>query len=366
MFRLEDIVRKNIKNLIPYSSARNEFNGSASVYLDANENSFGSPLSFSSPTGIDVSYNRYPDPYQSELKKAIGRIKKMDEENIFLGNGSDECIDLLFRCFCEPRKDNVVICPPTYGMYEVSGNINDVEVRKVPLRSNFQLDSIGIEKLIDHNTKIVWLCSPNNPTGTTIERTDIFSLLKKFSGIVVLDEAYIDFSGEPSFLNLLEEYPNLVVLQTFSKAWALAGLRLGMAFASREIICVLNKVKPPYNINSVTQDYILKALVNLNIINEQIASILQNRSKLAAALQELDITVKVFASDANFLLVKMKDAKAVYQYLLTKGIVVRDRSNVLLCENCLRITVGTTAENNMLMNALKTYTTQYEKDSISR
>jgi histidinol-phosphate aminotransferase len=365
MFKLQELLRNNIKNLIPYSSARNEFKGIANLYLDANENSYGSPLATSLDGSITENVNRYPDPYQSELKKAIAALKDIDPECIFLGNGSDECIDLIYRCFCEPRRDNVIICPPTYGMYEVSGNINDIEVRKVPLQPDFQLNLTAIEKQIDGNTKIAWICSPNNPTGNAMDQTQIRSLLENFPGIVVLDEAYVDFSTEPSFIAYLNEFPNLVILQTFSKAWALAGLRLGMAFASKEVIEVFNKVKPPYNISSATQEYVIKALATPGATGRQTASIVKNRNKLAASLQTLGITEKVYASEANFLLVKFYNAKSVYQFLLANGIVVRDRSNVLMCDNCLRLTVGTSSENTMLIDTLKNYAYEYEKSLIS-
>ncbi|MBC7586984.1 MAG: histidinol-phosphate transaminase, partial [Chitinophagaceae bacterium] len=251
-FNLDKLIRPNIKSLTPYSSARDEFSGEAKVFLDANENSLGSPLT--------KWYNRYPDPHQQKLKQSISFIKNIATENIFLGNGSDECIDLLFRSFCKPKKDNVIICPPTYGMYEVSANINDVEVRKAPLLENFQLDLIHLENLVDKNTKLIWICSPNNPTGNSIKREDIETVLNNCNCLVVIDEAYINFSKQKSFVQELIDYPNLVILQTLSKAWGLAALRLGMAFASTEIIAVLNKVKPPYNINQVSQELAIKAL----------------------------------------------------------------------------------------------------------
>jgi histidinol-phosphate aminotransferase len=249
MFQLEKIIRENIKSLVPYSSARDEFSGDAKVFLDANENSLGSPLT--------KWYNRYPDPHQLKLKEAISQVKAVDPANIFLGNGSDECIDLLYRSFCNPGKDNVIICPPTYGMYEVSAHINDVEIRKAPLLEDFQLDLVHLENLIDNNTKIIWICSPNNPTGNSMNRADVEMVLNNFNGLVVVDEAYINFSRQKSFIQELQEYPNLVIMQTFSKAWGLAGLRVGMAFASVDIIEVLGRVKPPYNINQVSQELAL-------------------------------------------------------------------------------------------------------------
>lgn len=346
-FNLDKLIRANIKSLTPYSSARDEFSGEAKVFLDANENSLGSPLT--------KWYNRYPDPHQQKLKEQIAFVKSIAAENIFLGNGSDECIDLLFRSFCEPKKDNVIICPPTYGMYEVSANINDVEIRKAPLLEDFQLDLIHLENLVDENTKLVWICSPNNPTGNSINRVDIESILNNFNGIVVIDEAYINFAKQKSFIQELNDYPNLVVLQTFSKAWGLAALRLGMAFASVEIIEVLNKVKPPYNINQATQDLALKALEEVGQVNDMIKILVDMRNALMEVFTQIPIVEKVYVSDANFFLVKIKDARKVYEFLLTKGIVVRDRSNVKLCEDCLRITIGTEKENTVLVDAIADY-----------
>lgn len=347
MFNLNNLLRENIRNLIPYSSARDEFSGEAKVFLDANENSLGSPL--------PKWYNRYPDPYQHKLKEAISKIKGIEPEHIFLGNGSDECIDLLYRCFCNPGIDNTIICPPTYGMYEVSAYINDIEVRKAPLLDDFQLDLIHIENLIDKNTKIIWVCSPNNPTGNSFRREDIEMVLNNFHGIVLIDEAYINFSKQKSFIGELMEYPNLVVMQTFSKAWGLAALRLGIAFASTEIISLLNKIKPPYNINQATQELALKAFEEVGQVNDMIHELVSMREALKEVFERMPIVETVYPSDANFLLVKIKDARKIYEYLLTKGIVVRDRSNVKLCDNCLRITVGTEDENTLLIDALITY-----------
>lgn len=344
MFDLNNLIRENIKKLVPYSSARDEFNGEAKIFLDANENSLGSPLT--------KWYNRYPDPHQHKLKEAISKIKGIAPEHIFLGNGSDECIDLLYRCFCEPGKDNVIICPPTYGMYEVSANINNVPLKKALLTDDFQLDLINLETLIDNNTKLIWLCSPNNPTGNSLNRSDIEMLLNNFGGLVVIDEAYINFSKQKSFIQALTEYPNLVVMQTFSKAWGLAALRLGMAFASTEIIAVLDKVKPPYNINQATQELALKAMEEAGQVNDMILELVDMRNALSEVLEKIPAVAKVYHSDANFILVKVKNAKALYDFLLTKGIVVRDRSNVKLCEDCLRITVGTEQENTALIDAM--------------
>ncbi|WP_202630296.1 histidinol-phosphate transaminase [Sediminibacterium roseum] len=343
-FNLEQITRENIKKLTPYSSARDEFSGEAKVFLDANENSLGSPLT--------KWYNRYPDPHQRAIKEKLGRIKGIAPEHIFLGNGSDECIDLLFRSFCEPGKDNVVICPPTYGMYEVSANINDIAIRKAPLLEDFQLNLVHLETLVDANTKLIWLCSPNNPTGNALNRADIEMVLNNFNGIVVIDEAYINFSKQKTFIQELVDYPNLVVLQTLSKAWGLAGLRLGMAFASAGIIGILDKVKPPYNINQATQELVLKALEEVGQVNDMIRILVDMREAMAEVFRSMPTVEKVYPSDANFLLVKIKEARNIYEFLLTKGIVLRDRSNVTLCEDCLRVTIGTEKENTLLVEAM--------------
>ncbi len=344
-FDLNKIIRSNIKQLVAYSSARDEFSGEAKVFLDANENSLGSPLM--------KWYNRYPDPHQFAVKQKISTIKAIAAEHIFLGNGSDECIDLLFRSFCEPGKDNVIICPPTYGMYEVSANINDIQLKKIPLLDDFQLDLIHLEDQIDTNTKIVWICSPNNPTGNSINRVDIETVLNNFNGIVVIDEAYINFAKQKSFIQELADYPNLIVLQTFSKAWGLAGLRLGMAFASQSIIEVLNKVKPPYNINQATQELALKALEEVGQVNDMIKLLVDMRDALAEVFKLMPTVEKVYPTDANFILVKINNARKVYEFLLKKGIVVRDRSQVKLCNDCLRITVGTELENTILVDAMQ-------------
>jgi len=346
-FDINSLLRQNIKNLVPYSSARDEFKGEASIFLDANENSLGSPLTH--------WYNRYPDPLQWKVKEKLSAIKGIAPQHIFLGNGSDECIDIAYRAFCNPGKDNIIICPPTYGMYEVSAHINDVEVRRARLQDNFQLDLIHLENLADDHTKIIWLCSPNNPTGNALNREDIETVLNNFPGLVVIDEAYINFSRHRSFIPALQEYPNLIVMQTLSKAWGLAGLRLGMAFASEAIIEVYNRVKPPYNINQSTQELVLKALDEVGQVNDMIKWIVQMREELAAALTKMIGVQKVYPSDANFLLVKVADPKTTYQYLLQKGIVVRDRSRVELCEGCLRITVGTQKENADLIKNLETF-----------
>src|SRR6201991_3548188 len=317
MFDINNILRENIKRLVPYSSARDEYQGEASVFLDANENAFGSPL--------DQQFNRYPDPLQYDLKKRLSEIKGVPARNIFLGNGSDEAIDILFRSFCNPGVDNVILVPPTYGMYEVSANINDVEARKVQLTSEFQLNLEGIAEAIDKNTKLIFICSPNNPTGNSINRDDVETLLANFNGIVVVDEAYINFSRQKTFIQDLTEYANLVVLQTLSKAWGLAGLRVGMAFASEEIIEVMNKVKPPYNVNEASQQLALQALGNVSLVNGWIKETLLQRDRLVLTLKDFDFVVDIYPSDANFILVKTTDPKGIYNYLVQQGIIVRDR-----------------------------------------
>lgn len=347
MFDINKLIRHNIKSLTPYSSARSEFSGDARIYLDANENSFGSPL--------HQNYNRYPDPLQWELKNKISKVKNVAPEKILLGNGSDECIDLIMRAFCNPAKDNIIICPPTYGMYEVYANINDVVIKSVPLLQNFQLDLKSLEETIDEETKAIFLCSPNNPTGNILDREDIEMLLNNFVGLVVVDEAYINYSKYRSLLVELNDYPNLIVLQTFSKAWGLAALRLGIAFAYEEIIEILNKIKPPYNINEATQQLAMQALDNLTIVNNMIKQTVQEREELKKLLSELDFVEKIHPTEANFLLVKVTDVNNVYNYLKAKGIIVRNRSSVILCENSLRITVGTPAENKELINVLNDF-----------
>ncbi|HAL80940.1 MAG TPA: histidinol-phosphate transaminase [Mucilaginibacter sp.] len=347
MFNINNILRENIKNLVPYSSARDEYQGEASVFLDANENAFGSPL--------EQQFNRYPDPLQIQVKKRLSEIKGVPIKNIFLGNGSDEAIDVLFRSFCNPGVDNVILVPPTYGMYQVSANINDIETRNIPLTADFQLNLDGIAEAIDEHTKLIFICSPNNPTGNSIDRADVETLLANFSGIVVVDEAYINFSRQKTFIQELTEYANLVVLQTLSKAWGLAGLRIGMAFASEEIIEVMNKVKPPYNINESSQQLTLQALANVDQVNNWIKETLVQRDKLVLGLKDFDFVLDIYPSDANFILVKTTDARGIYNYLVQKGIIVRDRSKVELCQGCLRITVGTPDENIILLQTLQDF-----------
>jgi len=346
-FEINTLVRENIRKLLPYSSARSEFNGKASVFLDANENSFGSESG--------QNYHRYPDPLQKELKQKISLLKQIPASNIFLGNGSDEAIDLLIRAFCVPGKDNIILFPPTYGMYQVAANINDVEIREVSLTPEFQIDVEAALKVVDNNTKLIFICSPNNPTANLIKDTDIKILLDSFKGIVVLDEAYIDFAAKESWLNKLLQFPNLVILQTFSKAWGLAGLRIGMAMASEFIINILNKIKPPYNIGEATQKLALDVLEKDEKVREWIQLILAQRAWLVDELDQFGFVKKIYKTDANFVFVKVEDANKLYEYLIQNGIAVRNRTNMLLCENCLRITVGTSIENQLLVKTLNNY-----------
>ncbi|MCE2675338.1 MAG: histidinol-phosphate transaminase [Sediminibacterium sp.] len=343
-FDIKKIVRPNIEILKAYSSAKDEYTGVANILLDANENSLGSPLT--------KWYNRYPDPYQKKLKEKLAFIKQIEASQIFIGNGSDECIDNLYRTFCIPGKDNIIICPPTYPMYEVGANINNIEIKSAPLLENYQLNLAHIEQLVNENTKIIWICSPNNPTGNSLDRIDIETILNHFNGIVVVDEAYINFSKQKSFAQSLIDYPNLVVLQTLSKAWGLAGIRIGMAFASSEIIAYMNKVKPPYNINIVTQELALTALEEVGQVNDMIMHLVDMRNALAEVIESMPYVEKVFPSDTNFLLVKIRNARSLYEYLLTKGIVVRDRSSIENCADSLRITVGNEQENTQLVDAM--------------
>lgn len=343
MFNLQSLVRPNIWKLQAYSSARSEFKGVADIFLDANESPF------------DTGYNRYPDPLQLKVKAKIAALKQVDTEKIFLGNGSDEAIDLLIRIFCEPRRDEILICPPTYGMYQVSADIADVKVLKVNLTTQFQLDVPSILQAITPHTKLMFICSPNNPTGNSINLNHIQKIAQKFYGILVIDEAYIDFAQQVSFLSLFHQHPNIVVLQTFSKAWGLAGIRLGMAFAQKPIIHLLNKVKPPYNVNQLTQEKVLKTLENSEEQKRNVENILKERKRLVNHLQLFTFIEKTHPSDANFLLLKVKKPIALYQYLIQKKIIVRNRSNVVLCDGCLRITIGTSSENQQLLHCLQQY-----------
>ncbi len=338
---LKKIVRENIFALKPYSCARDEFKGEAAVNLDANENPMNNP------------YNRYPDPLQLKLKEKIAVIKQVRPTQIMLGNGSDEPIDLIYRIFCEPKIDNVVAIDPTYGMYKVAADINNVEYRNVLLDSNYNFSADTLLKNTNDNTKVIFLCSPNNPTGNLLDRKEIEKVLNNFNGIVVIDEAYVDFSPEPSWLIELNNYPNLIVLQTFSKAWALASVRCGMAFASEEIIGYFNKVKYPYNVNLLTQNFVSEMLDNEKQKNEWVETLLKERRFLNEELSKLSLVKTIYPTDANFILVKVNDANKTYQYLVDKGIIVRNRNNISLCLNCLRITVGTHEENIILIEALK-------------
>ena len=343
MKELKELTRENIWNLAPYSCARNEFSGrNAKVYLDANENPYNGPL------------NRYPDPLQLEVKKQLAKVKGVAEDCIFLGNGSDEAIDLMYRCFTEPKVDNVVAMDPTYGMYKVCADINDVEYRTVSLNEDFSLNADNILAACDNHTKVIWLCSPNNPTGNALDRCAIEKILNDFEGLVVVDEAYCDFSSQKPFRTELSKYPNIVVLNTMSKAWGSAGIRLGMAFASKDIIDILNKVKYPYNVNALTQREALELLADPYEVDKWVRTILLERSRVVDAIKVLPICRKVYPTDANFVLVEVDDARKTYEYLVDRGIIVRNRNSVHLCNGCLRITIGTKTENQELLAALRT------------
>ncbi|MBQ4147547.1 MAG: histidinol-phosphate transaminase [Prevotella sp.] len=344
MRSLEELTRPNIWSLAPYSSARNEYSGHvARVFLDANENPYNKP------------FNRYPDPLQKELKERISKVKGVHPDSIFLGNGSDEAIDLPYRCFTRPGIDNVVAIEPTYGMYKVCADINDVEYRPVLLDENYQMSADKLLAACDRNTKLIWICSPNNPTGNHMDRKEILKVLNTFDGLVIIDEAYSDFSAERSLRYELDKYPNLIVLQTFSKAWGCAAIRLGMAFASKEIVDIYNKVKYPYNVNLLTQQQAMEALKDPYEVDEWIKLLLQERRTLMENFRLLPICKKVYPTDANFFLAKMTDAQKIYDYLVEQGIIVRNRTRVTLCQDCLRITIGTKSENTELMAALRKY-----------
>ncbi|TGV03987.1 histidinol-phosphate transaminase [Flavivirga rizhaonensis] len=342
-FNIDKLTRATVKALKPYSSARDEFQGNsdAMVFLDANENPFNNGV------------NRYPDPQQGDLKTMLSEIKNINSKNILLGNGSDEVLDLIFRAFCEPNKDNIIILPPTYGMYSVLANINAVGIKEVQLSNSFQPQVETILNVVDESSKILFLCSPNNPTGNSFSNQSIEELLNKFEGIVVIDEAYIDFSKEDSWIDRLEEFPNLVVTQTLSKAYGMAGIRLGICYASTEIISILNRIKPPYNVNELTQQKAIKQLSIKGLAVNQINSILEERTLLISALESVSYISKIYPSDANFVLVKVDDAVKRYDQLIDKGIVIRNRTTQPGCENCLRLTVGTSEENKILINTLK-------------
>ncbi len=343
-YDLKSLVRPNIWRLAPYSSARNEYSGKeAHVFLDANENPYNRP------------FNRYPDPLQREVKARISKLKSMPMEQIFLGNGSDEAIDLAYRCFCEPGIDNVVAIEPTYGMYRVCADINNVEYRTVLLDDKYAFSANRLLAATDAHTKLIWLCSPNNPTGNSLDRDEMLCLIEAFDGIVIVDEAYADFSAQKSLRHEIANHPNLIVLSTLSKAWGCAAIRLGMAFAQREIIEIYNKVKYPYNVNLLTQQQALEILDNPFEVEKWVTTLLQERRRLMEAFQLLPICKKVFPTDANFFLARMTDAQAIYDYLVERGIIVRNRSRISLCENCLRVTIGTKNENNELLAALRQY-----------
>ena len=341
---LEQLTRKNIWSLAPYSSARNDYAGrEARVFLDANENPYNQP------------YNRYPDPLQLELKAQLSKVKGVPADCIFLGNGSDEAIDLPYRCFCEPGKDNVVAIEPTYGMYKVCADINDVEYRPVLLDEQYQITADKLLAAADAHTKIIWLCTPNNPTGNCLNRDEVVKVIEQFDGLVIVDEAYSDFASQRSLRFDLAQYPNLIVLNTMSKAWGCAAIRLGMAFASKEIIDIFNKVKYPYNVNLLTQQQALEALKRPIDVEEWVKVLLQERTRMMQAFAELPICEKVYPTEANFFLAKMTDATRIYNYLVDQGIIVRNRTRVQLCQNCLRITIGTKSENSELIAALRQY-----------
>jgi histidinol-phosphate aminotransferase len=347
-FNLQNIVRQHILSLAPYSSARDEYTGKEGIFLDANENPLGSVT--------PENWNRYPDPYQWEIKEKIAPLKGCRPTQIFLGNGSDEPIDLIIRLTCEPKEDNIIILPPTYGMYEVSASVNNIEIKKIPLTSDYQLDTEKIIDSINSKTKLIFICSPNNPTGNLIERKAILEIIENFQqGIVIIDEAYNDFSDEPSFIPELDKFQNVMVLQTFSKAWGLASLRLGMAFGGEELIKLLNKIKYPYNINGLTQRALIESIGNIAFMKDSVKRLNQNREKVASELKKLPYILNIYPSDANFLLVKFIDAKKVFDYLIEQKVIVRDRSKVVLCENSLRISIGTEQENHILLNLLNQY-----------
>lgn len=344
MKELEELVRPNIWRLKPYSSARDEYSGhEAHVFLDANENPF------------NTTVNRYPDPLQRDLKQVIAKVKNVAAEQIFLGNGSDEAIDLCYRCFTEPGKDNVVAIEPTYGMYRVCADINDVEYRAVLMNERFEMNASDMLDACDEHTKLIWICSPNNPSGNSIDSAEILTILDTFPGIVVVDEAYGDFTQKPSFRTLLNRYPNLIVLNTMSKAWGAAAIRMGMAFASKDIIDIFNKVKYPYNVNQLTQNKALELLKDPFQTHQWVRMLIQERNRVIVAFQQLPLCVKVYPTDANFFLAEVNDAQAIYNYLMENGIIVRNRNRVAMCGNCLRITVGTRNENNELLGALRKY-----------
>ncbi len=344
----QDFILEHIWNLKPYSSARDEFKGKEGVFLDANENPIGS--------GVPEKWNRYPDPLQIEIKEQLASIKSCSTEQIFLGNGSDEAIDLIMRMTCQSGIHNIILCPPTYGMYEVSASINHIEQRKVSLLMNYQLDVAGILEAIDSNTRLLFICSPNNPTGNKLNRTDIYTLIESFkTGFVIIDEAYIDFSDEPSFIQELAKYPQVIVMQTLSKAYGLASLRLGMAFAHPTIIGLLNKIKPPYNIGGATQEIVIKALANTSFKKSTVSLLLAERTRLIESLGQIPEVLQIYPSDANFILVRFKNSNELFNYLISEKLITRNRSTVTLCEDSIRITIGLSEENDKLVDLISTF-----------
>jgi histidinol-phosphate aminotransferase len=339
----EKYLRKNIRDLVPYSSARDEYSGTNAIFLDANENPYNAP------------YNRYPDPLQSRLKVKIARLKNVSEEQIFLGNGSDEAIDITIRAFCEPGIDKIIGMKPSYGMYKVCADINNVQYVEIPLTKDYQIDKEALFDAVDWNTKLIFLCSPNNPTSNSMYREDIVYILENFEGIVALDEAYIDFSTQPGFLRVLNDYPNLVIYQTFSKAWGLAGIRLGAAYANKELIRVFTRMKYPYNINSLTQETAINMLEKEEMVKKWVKEILDERERMHIIFSGMSCVTEILPSDSNFLMVRFKNAKDIYRFLLEKEIILRDRSKVLYCEGCLRITIGLKEENNKLIDGINDY-----------
>jgi len=341
MIDLDNLVRKNVRSLTPYSCARDEFQGKEGIFLDANENPFG-------------SLNRYPDPYQKELKAVISRIKNIAEEKIFPGNGSDEIIDLCYRVFCDPGIDKALTFSPSYGMYEVAAEVNDIQIIRIPLNEFFRIEYDKVTPwLSDKNLKLILICSPNNPTGNCQDKNVLEKIISSFKGIVLLDEAYIDFAGKPSFKDLIDDYPNLIVMQTLSKAFGMASVRVGMAFANPDILYYFNKMKAPYNISTVNQETVIDRLSDLSVYRKEVTTIIEERTRLSSELEKLPVTLKVYPSDANFILAKFSDASKVYNYLADNGIIVRNRSSAV--SNCLRITIGTRSENNELLKALKSF-----------
>jgi histidinol-phosphate aminotransferase len=345
---IRGLLRPHLREFKPYSSARTEYTGTDAIFLDANENPLGS--------SSGESYHRYPNPLQTKIKQKVAALRHVLKEQVFIGNGSDEAIDLLYRAFCEPGLDNVIVCPPTYGMYETSARLNNVTLKQVLLTTDFQLDVKSVIEAIDANTKMIFICSPNNPTGNLLYSEDIKMILKSFGGLVVIDEAYIDFADADSWVNMLDKYPNLVVLQTLSKAWGMAGIRVGMAFASSDIIDILTAIKPPYNVSSPAQQAALKALTNETTMRMMVADILEQRHRLSVALLRFAFVQKVYPSDSNSLLVKVDDADGLYHFLVEKKIIIRNRNKTPLCEGCVRITVGSKQENDALLQGMDEYT----------